>query len=73
MYIPEGFKTNKFKAVRIPSKGEYFNTGRFIMEKGVYGGENEPASVNEPTKVQVMEALIKDVNDNTKPAEDIPD
>lgn len=71
MYIPEGFKTNKFKNVRIPSKGEYFNTGRFIMEKGVYGGE-EPAAVNEPTKIQVMEALERDITNTIGSDEDMP-
>lgn len=72
MYIPEGFKTNKFKEVRIPSKGEYFNTGRFMQDKAVYGGD-QPAAVNEPTKVQVMEALVKDVETSNKPGDDMPD
>lgn len=68
MYIPEGFKTNKFKAVRIPSKSEYFNTGRFQQVPQVYGGE-DPVAVREPSKVETMQALEHDI-ENYKPEEE---
>lgn len=56
MYIHEKMKINKFKDVRIPSKGEYFNTGRFMQEPETYGGE-DPVNVKGENKVDTLAAL----------------
>lgn len=66
MYIPEKMKFNKFKDVRIPSKGEYFNTGRFLQDKAVYGGEDKPVNVTGTQKVDDLEALERELANSEK-------
>ena len=60
MFIFEGQKINKFKDVRIPKKREYFNTGRFIADKGQYGGE-KAFNPNGVRKDEALEELDKDI------------
>lgn len=64
MYIFEEMKVNKFKLVRIPSKGEYFNTGRYIAEKGgMYGGEEgEGVDAIGTDKLSDTEALMVELD-----------
>lgn len=68
MYIPEKMKINKFKDVRIPSKGEYFNTGRFMQEPETYGGE-DPVNVRGENKVDTLAALEKELEQSSKDTE----
>lgn len=58
MYVPEELKINRFKEVRIPKKSEYFNTGRYIADNGVYGGESELVNMNGTTKQEDAMALM---------------
>lgn len=59
MYIFEELKINKFKKVRIPSKGELFNSGRFVHENGTYGGEDADAiNAAGTNKIDDTEALM---------------
>lgn len=60
MYVPEKLKVNKFKEVRIPSKGEYWNTGRFIADTGTYGGENEPVSETRENIIDKMHEVMRE-------------
>lgn len=71
MYIFEEMKVNKFKLVRIPSKGEYFNTGRYMAEKGgMYGGEEgDGVDARGTDKVTDANALIIEL-DHQKPSEE---
>lgn len=62
-------KTNKFKDVRIPSKGEYFNTGRFMQEKGQYGGEENGIQANGTAKIQ----NVADLEKATRDKDDMPE
>lgn len=64
MYVFEELKVNKFKLVRIPSKGEYFNTGRYMAEKGgMYGGEEGTAVDARGTdKIADTEALMVELD-----------
>lgn len=61
MYIPEELKINKFHDVRIPSKGEYFNTGRYQSDTSKYGGEETAIDVRGTTKVDDTEALMQEL------------
>lgn len=65
MYIPEKMKINKFKDVRIPSKREYFNTGRFMQVPETYGGE-DPVNVKGENKVDTLEALEIELEKSAK-------
>jgi len=58
MYVPEKFKLNKFREVRIPKKREYFMTGRYIADNAIYGGDSENAQVAGENKVETMQALV---------------
>lgn len=64
MIVPEKLKINKFKEVRIPTKGEYFNTGRFTADAGKYGGDELADMAAPTTKVDdailLMEELDKE-------------
>lgn len=70
MYIFEELKINKFKKVRIPSKGELFNSGRYVHENGTYGGE-EGDGINAAgtNKVEDTQALTVDVDQHEKEQE----
>lgn len=61
MYVPEEMKINKFKEVRIPSKGEYFNTGRFNAMPTQYGGDDTAVNVRGYSKVENAQALTKEI------------
>lgn len=62
MYIPEKMKINKFRDVRIPSKGEYFNTGKFMQVPEQYGGEETPVNVIGENKVDTLAELEKELD-----------
>lgn len=62
MIIPEKMKVNKFKEVRIPSKSEYFNTGRYRAESGTYGGEEEAVNVTGTHKVDNAADLVRELD-----------
>lgn len=63
MEIPEKLKINKFKDVRIPKKSEYFNTGRFIVDNGVYGGEKPVDVTGDRDKAETAAALLQDMEE----------
>lgn len=61
MYIPKKMKINRFKDIRIPSKGEYFNTGKFMQVPNQYGGEETPVNVVGENKVETLEQFEKEL------------
>lgn len=62
MNIPEKMKINKFRDVRIPSKGEYFNTGKFMQIPQQYGGDETPVNVIGENKVDTLAELEKELD-----------
>lgn len=61
MNVPEKLKINKFREVRIPKKGEYFNTGRFMTDTGIYGGEDTVELYPDTTKADAAYALMEEI------------
>lgn len=61
MYVPEKLKINRFKEVKIPRKRDYFMTGRYVADKGVYGGEDTPANVAGERKTETAQECLNDI------------
>lgn len=61
MYVPEKLKINRFKEVKIPRKRDYFMTGRYVADKGVYGGEDTAADVAGERKTETAQHCLEDI------------
>ena len=61
MYVPEKLKINKFREVRIPKKREYFMTGRYIGDTGIYGGEETEVNTQGEHKVDTAQKCLEDI------------
>lgn len=70
MYIPEAFKLNKFKDVKIPSNKDYF--GRVglqsVGDPSQYTGD-EPATMPQSKMDQIYEADVQFRNELNNPSE----
>ena len=71
MKIPEKLKLNKFKAVRIPSKSEYFAKFGEINGYSKFTGDDTPPELGRKTDntAQAIEDLERWQKENAKPQE----